>query len=272
MIDSEISWTDNTWNPWIGCTRVSAECDRCYAASTDARYGYTPHGWGRGKPRKLTSAQNWSLPIRWNREAGIDGIRRKVFCASLADVFDTEVPDEWRARLFELIDSTPQLDWQLLTKRANQIRPALEKIGVWKKLPLPNVWLGFSAGNQKFFDLRWPLVREVPALVRFVSYEPALGPLRLPLDVRGNLHWLIAGGETSMRRNESRHMEPDWARSVRSQCHHLGVAFWFKQTGNRIKDETGEPRWYGKSSTFYKEHYELLDGVKHQEFPQIAAQ
>jgi protein gp37 len=209
------------------------------------------------------------LPVRWDKRAQSEGVRLKVFSGSMCDIFDPEAPDEWRYRLFKLIEATPHLDWQLLTKRANQIRPALEKIGFWKKLPMPNVWLGFSAGAQRYFDLRWPIIRSIPALVRFVSYEPALGPLHLPEDVRGKLHWLIAGGETSMRRNGGRPMDPAWARSICQQCAALGVAFWFKQTGNWFMEENGEFRWHGKGSQFYRDHYELLDGEKKQQFPEV---
>lgn len=108
--NTAISWADHTFNPWIGCTKVSAGCKNCYAAAQDKFRSWTPEGWGAGKPRKLTSEANWQKPLQWNRQAEREGVRYRVFCASLADVFDSEVSDVWRDDLFFLIDSTPDLD------------------------------------------------------------------------------------------------------------------------------------------------------------------
>ena len=267
MQNSNISWTDNTFNGWIGCTRVSEECDQCYAAALDAKYKYTKSGWGKGAPRKLRPDSAWREPLRWNQEAEATGKRIRVFCSSLADVFDAEVPTEWRARLFELVAATPSLDWQILTKRPQLIRRQLEEIGFWKRMPLPNVWLGFSAGNQRNFDSRWRHVKAIPAAVRFCSYEPALGPLVLPTDAQGNLHWLICGGETSQKREESRLMLPAWGRDIRDQCQKMGIPYFFKQMGNWIPTATGEQRWFGKTAAFYRENFHLLDGTEHKQFP-----
>ena len=267
MENSPIQWTDHTLNGWIGCTRVSEECDNCYAAALDKRYGYTAEGWGHGAPRKLRADSAWREPLGWNQQAAADGYRAKVFCSSLADVFDAEVPADWRARLFALIAATPHLDWQLLTKRPQLIQRQLKEIGIWNTLPLPNVWLGFSAGNQRNFEKRWPHVREVPATVRFCSYEPALGPLTLPSDFRGNLHWLICGGETNPRRDEGRRMLPEWARGARDQCGQFGVAFFFKQWGNWIPDASDQHSWLGKTAADYKTLGHQLDGKSYTEFP-----
>lgn len=248
---------------------MSEECDHCYAATIAEKYGRLPGGWGPGKPRRLTSDQNWMQPLRWNERARERRRRTKVFCGSMMDVFDPEVPDEWRRRLFELIEATPWLDWQLLTKRPNQIRRLLRRIGFWNKLPMLNVWLGFTAGAQKFFDRRWPIVRDIPATIRFCSYEPALGPLKLPADVVGRLHWLICGGETAPKKGEGRPMDLDWARGIRNQCRDLGVRFFFKQTGNWIQGEDGLFTWHGKGSRLYRERHDLLDGRRIQDFPRI---
>jgi protein gp37 len=156
-----IAWTDSTFNPWIGCTKVSPGCDNCYASvSTPARSMRI--AWGPGKPRHRTSAQNWKTPEYWNSTheafAAHHGRRRRVFCASLADVYDNEVPNEWRADLFALIDRTPQLDWLLLTKRVGNVLPMLQEIGR-DRLPV-NVWQGISAVNQD--EAR----RDLPKLLR----------------------------------------------------------------------------------------------------------
>lgn len=118
-----IEWCDATFNPWIGCTRVSPGCDNCYAAAQDKFRGWTPEGWGG--PRKRTSPANWRKPLQWNAAAAAAGERRKVFCSSLADVFDNQVPEGWRDELFGLIAATPNLDWILLTKRIGNARAYL---------------------------------------------------------------------------------------------------------------------------------------------------
>ena len=135
-----ISWTDHTFNPWIGCTAVSAACDHCYAETLAKRYGWD------FAARRRTSENNWRNPRRWNRAAERDGVRRRVFCASLADVFDNQVPPEWRADLWDLIRACPSLDWQLLTKRPQNIARMLPDD--WGD-GWPNVWLGTTAENSE---------------------------------------------------------------------------------------------------------------------------
>ena len=142
---TEISWTDHTFNPWLGCTKVSAGCTHCYAESLVNRYGWAK--WGPGQARKRTSAANWRKPLAWNRAAEKAGVRRRVFCASLADVFDHEAPAGARADLWDLIRKCPALDWQLLTKRPENIEQYLpadwEHYHGW-----PNVWLGTTTEDQ----------------------------------------------------------------------------------------------------------------------------
>ncbi|MFL7901551.1 phage Gp37/Gp68 family protein [Azospirillum argentinense] len=253
--ESAIEWTHATFNPWIGCTKVSPACDHCYAETlSKARLGVP---WGAGQPRRRTSVQNWNLPLRWDRKAAKEGRRMRVFCASLADVFDAEVSDEWRSNLFMLIDRTPNLDWLLLTKR-----PAVAR-KVMPVTPRPNVWLGTTVENQAMADARIPHLLATPAAVRFLSMEPLLGPVDLdpwlydtapstagpwtdPLGRRvrtrgsciggqtfsirpaGLLHWVIAGGESGPG---ARPTHPDWFRSIRDQCAAAGVPFLFKQWG-----------------------------------------
>jgi protein gp37 len=232
--NSKIEWTDHTWNPWIGCTRVSPACDRCYAETWANRYGTVE--WGAGKPRKLTGESNWQQPLKWNREAEKAGERKRVFCASLADVFDNEADPAWRIRLFALIEKTPHLDWLLLTKRIGNAR---------KMLPLdwgkgwPNVWLGISVVTQEEAERDIPKLAAIPATVRFLSMEPLLGPVdlrglktdhggRLNAFLHDRIHWVIVGGESG---KGARPMHPQWARSLRDQCVEFGVPFHFKQWG-----------------------------------------
>ncbi|MDR6771810.1 phage Gp37/Gp68 family protein [Azospirillum sp. BE72] len=187
---SKIEWTDATFNPWIGCTAVSPACDHCYAeALSKARLGVA---WGKGEPRRRTSNGNWKLPLRWNRKAEREGRRLRVFSASLADVFDAEVPDAWRDELFALIAATPNLDWLLLTKRPKVMRDYADL--AWRcgehwladqlgtpavQWPLPNVWLGTTVENQAMAEARIPHLLATPAAVRFLSMEPLLGPVDL---------------------------------------------------------------------------------------------
>jgi protein gp37 len=267
MENSNISWCDDSFNPWYGCARVSEACRNCYAADLALTKGLL-EDWGPGTVRKRTTEEYWRQPLRWNDEARRSGIRRRVFCASLADIFDEEVPSEWRADLFELIRETPNLDWLLLTKRPQLIEPQLREIGVLESLPWRQIWFGTTMEDQRCFDERWLHLRQIPSVVRFISYEPALGPLILPESVRGQLHWLIAGGETTMRKNESRPSDPAWFRSVRDQCEHLGVSFHFKQWGNDLVMEDGVRQWVGKTARLYRETHHLLDGQVHQNFPE----
>lgn len=268
MRDSKISWTDHTWNPWIGCEKFSPGCKYCYAEALSLKYGYVP-GWGPGQPRKQTSPANWNLPLKWNAEAKRNGRRARVFCASLADVFDPAAPASLRRDLFELIELTPDLDWLLLTKRPHLIRQLLEEIGYWDRLPLANIWFGVTAENQKYFDQRWAVLKDIPAKVRFLSCEPLLGPIVLPDDVQGKLHWVICGGETTPQRDLARPMNPEWARSLRDQCAAKGIGFHFKQWGNRIPLADGSQPWVGKGAAFYKENHDLLDGRRHTDGPTL---
>ena len=216
---SKIEWTDATFNPWVGCTKVSPACDHCYAESWAKRAG-NPELW-HGE-RRRTAASNWRQPVKWNRQA--TGERKRVFCASLADVFDNEVPAEWRRDLFDLIGETPHLTWQLLTKRIGNVEKMLP--GDWGD-GWPNVWIGSTVVNQEEADRDAPKLLATPAAVRFVSAEPLLGPIDFT-NINNLLDWIIAGGESGPG---ARPMHPDWVRSIRDQCAAAGVPFFFKQWG-----------------------------------------
>jgi protein gp37 len=247
MEGSGISWTDNTHNEWLICTKVSAGCDNCYAEPlVVTRMGRGE--WGKGKPRALTSEANRRKPFAWNRQAEKEGRRIKVFTASLSDVFDEEVPDAWRNGLFDTIRATPHLDWLVLTKRLAKMRRYVGDMVEWRELP-PNVWWGCSVENQPTADQRIPELLKLRALVGdaplWLSVEPLIGGVDLekislgcghtplhcacsaPCD-HAKVDWVIVGGESGPG---ARPMHPDWARSLRDQCVAAGVAFHFKQWG-----------------------------------------
>jgi protein gp37 len=238
--NTAIEWATHTFNPWIGCQKVGPGCDHCYAEAMMAdRYGRVE--WGPHGSRQRTSPANWKKPLAWDRAAAKDGRRDRVFCASLADVFDNHpsVLPEWRTDLFNLIAKTPNLDWLLLTKRPGNIADMMPGGGAeaW-----PNVWLGCTVVNQAEADRDIPKLLAVPAKVRFLSMEPLLGPVDLtrcglnPKPTREGewqeweprADWIICGGESGPK---ARPMHPDWARSLRDQCQAAGVPFFFKQWG-----------------------------------------
>ncbi len=175
--NSKIEWTDHTFNPWTGCTKVSPACDHCYAEQWSRRAGDKVGKWGPGMPRVRTTAVNWRQPLKWNSQARAEGRRFRVFCASLADVFDNEVDPAWRFDLFDLIDVTPHLDWLLLTKRVGNVVDMLPG-RYFGRLP-GNVWLGATICNQPEADRDIPKLLNVPAAKRFLSIEPLLGPVNL---------------------------------------------------------------------------------------------
>lgn len=234
--NSKIEWTHHTFSPWIGCTKIGPGCDHCYAESMNNRF--KGGNWGVGAPRRRTSAANWKLPLKWNREAAKTGERLRVFCASLADVFDNEVDQLWREDLWTLIESTPNLDWLLLTKRIGNVSDMAP--GYWSAEGWPeNVWLGVTVVNQAEADRDIPKLLSVPAKIRWLSMEPLLGPVDLrqahmthyklknwPAPTR--VDWVVVGGESGAG---ARPMHPDWAISLRDQCELAGIPFLFKQWG-----------------------------------------
>lgn len=223
---TNIEWCDSTFNPWIGCTKVSPACDHCYAETLANRFGWA--NWGN-HPRQRTSKATWGNPRKWQRQAdrffAEHGRRRRVFCASLADVFDNQVPAAWRDDLWQLIRETPDLDWLLLTKRPQSI--AKMKPLFWNEIR-GRVWLGVTAENQIEADRRMPyLVKHRDCAILFVSHEPALGSVDYSPWI-AQLDWIISGGESGPN---ARPMHPDWARASRDQCVTAGVPFFFKQWG-----------------------------------------
>lgn len=275
-----ISWTDHTFNPWIGCARVSPGCAHCYAEEM-ARTRMKLDVWDgkTAKYRHITSDSYWKTPLRWNRQAAESGTRRKVFCASMADVFeDRPAVARHRERLWALIWATPHLDWLLLTKRIENVPDMVPD--EWMEEGFPkNVWMGTSCENQHWANIRIPLLLSIPARVRFLSCEPLLGPLDLSCwlmkemrvtdpcldaadgakvdgmirhdhwwDRQDALHWIICGGESGPKH---RPMRVEWARSIRDQCSEADVPFFFKQWGGRTSKSGGD----------------LLDGQRYHQFP-----
>jgi protein gp37 len=226
--ETAISWTDHTHNHWRGCTKVSDACGHCYAEELIKRFPQLAKGWGPGVPRTLASQHTRDEPLRWDRQAQTTGKRPRVFAASLSDVFDNEVPSEWRDELWQVIRATPNLRWMLLTKRIGNA-PKMLPLD-W---PYQHVGLMATLENQAVFDRDWPKFARIPAAWRGVSMEPLLGPIELG-DARPD--WVIVGGESG-----SKHRPPDvaWIRSLRDQCLAANIRFHFKQHGGRYPDSNG---------------------------------
>lgn len=264
--NSGIEWTTHTFNPWIGCAKVSAACDNCYAEAWDNRF----KGGRWGPHAERTRTKTWGNPLRWNRQARGAIVRPRVFCASLADVFDNHksIDPSWRRELWTLIEQTPNLDWLLLTKRPQNI----QRLCPWTHGSFPeNVWVGTTVEDQKTADQRiWHLC-QTPANLLFLSCEPLIGPLDLT-NVKNHhgetfnaltgwihgrnactmqLGWIITGGESGKL---YRPADPSWFRSLRDQCSHEDVPFLFKQ-------------WEGRSQKEIKAKGRALDGVVHDGYP-----
>lgn len=286
--NSKIEWTDHTFNPWTGCTKVSPGCDHCYAESWAKRSGTVQ--WGDA-PRRRTTEANWRLPLKWNAKAEREGKRYRVFCASLADVFDNAAPDEWRRDLFDMILDTPHLDWLLLTKRIGNARAMMAQWVDARRVP--NLWLGATVVNQEEADRDITKLIATPAAKRFLSIEPLLSPISLRwlaawpenpqgmraqspsgrtdhLDGLRRLDWVIVGGESG---HGARPMNPEWARKLRDECEAAGVAFLFKQWGeyapNWLNDDAGNKipgsEWIDRMGK--KTAGRVLDGRTHDAFP-----
>lgn len=276
--NTKIEWAHHTFNPWIGCAKVSDGCKNCYAEEMmDKRYARAK--WGIHGTRTKTSQANWNKPYQWNKQAEKLGIRYRVFCSSLADVFEDR-PElaPWRAALFHIINDTQNLDWLLLTKRpenVNRMFAAVCSRNDWMEdvkptiESLPNVWIGTSVENQAAANERIPHLLQIPANIRFLSIEPLLGPVDLTdivvsmevgewhfdcLDFDGRtINWVIVGGESGQK---ARPMHPDWPLSIRDQCEAAGVPFLFKQWGEHQ---------HGSNYLLNVKHFAVLNDGKYFE-------
>lgn len=303
MAKSPISWLATlhqdeylegyTFNHIIGCDEVSPACDFCYARDIAQRFpAFRDHmDWGKHGRRKIQTEKYWRDPIIWNRRAAKIGARMKVFCASMGDVFeDHPTGNAQRERLWPLIAATPWLDWLLLTKRPGAVKRMVPWGDDWPN----NVWLGVTAENQKWANIRIPILLQIPAKIRFLSCEPLLGDIDLnhaawgqghrlpPLDVQARMitppemggwrsgwkagltplraiDWVICGGESGghllQPKYAHRRLNLDDARSLRNQCAAANVPFFFKQIGGRTPNAGGY----------------LLDGRQHWEWPKSPA-
>lgn len=246
MKNSAISWTTHTWNPWRGCTKVSPGCANCYAESLSLRTG---HGhYRKGEARERMSPAYWRQPYKWAKEARESGVTTRVFVASLSDWLDDEVPIEWLADAVVTMFCTLPLGYLCLTKRPENFIPRFEAIyGLPSTLEnedrrqvaamflegglTSHVAVGVSVENQDLSDKRREAFRAIPAVQKFVSYEPALGPV----DWRGweFVNQIIYGGESGPR---ARPADLQWARNTRDFCRANGIAFFMKQIGG-VRDK-----------------------------------
>jgi protein gp37 len=246
--ETGISWTDSTFNPWWGCSKVGPGCDNCYAESLDHRTG--GDHWGTDKTPRIMSASNWQKPLNWNRRQEAakfawlnDDRKRRVFCGSMCDVFDNNAPEGQRERLWPLIHQTSNLNWQLLTKRAPNISRLLPSN--WGN-GFDNAWIGVTVENRKHGLPRIDVLREIPAVVRFLSIEPLLEDLGR-IDLSG-IHWVIVGLESGPN---ARVISPEPVLNIKHQCDEQGVPFFFKQWGGHRRDKGGC----------------LIDGREYKQFP-----
>jgi protein gp37 len=231
--NTQIEWTHHTFNPWWGCAKVSPACENCYADLWARRMGHKI--WGVRAPRRFFKDAHWNEPQVWNAEAQAQKTRHRVFCASMADVFEERRElDSQRERLWGVIKATPWLDWLLLTKRPENISTMVP----WREEWPANIWLGTTVENQDYAEERLPFLLKHKASVRFLSCEPLLGSLDLKhWFTRRGFHpidWVIAGGESGPG---ARPMHPDWPARLLQQCQAHRVPFHFKQWGHWVPAE-----------------------------------
>ncbi len=245
--ETGISWTNSTFNPWRGCQRVSPGCEHCYAETLSKRNHALLGQWGppaAGGTRVIASPAMWREPLKWNAAAKASGQQRRVFCSSLADVFEDlpqlEEPRRW---LWALIVATPHLTWLLLTKRPENVLRLAPRSWVGFSWPT-NVWMGTTVEDKARAQERIPHLLRVPAKVRFLSMEPQLELINIApwlfADMSeygkgrarlNQIHWVIQGGESG---GQARPFDLDWARHARDLCADAGVPYFFKQTGANV--------------------------------------
>lgn len=216
---STIEWTDATWNPVTGCTKVSPGCKNCYAETFAERWrGIPGHPYEQGFDLKLWP-ERLTLPLIWKEP-------RMIFVNSMSDLFHKDVPDDFIRRVFDTMLKAKHHTFQVLTKRS-------ERMMQWTRenfkngIVPPHIWLGVSVENQ---DYTWRIMylQQAPAQIRFLSVEPLLGPMNLKASSFKGIQWVIVGGESGPR---ARPMNPVWARDIRDQCKKYNVHFFFKQWG-----------------------------------------
>ena len=237
---TKIEWARHTFNPWWGCVKVSEACAHCYAETFANRTGNRV--WGKDAGRRKFGEKHWNEPLKWDKAAKKAGELHRVFCASMADVFEgrDDLGAE-RLQLWGLIKRTPNLIWLLLTKRPENILKMVPKEWLAVRGWPSNVWVGTTVETQKWADKRIPELQAVPAPVRFLSIEPLLGYVELGGYIsRLGINWVIVGGESG---GQARPMDPDWVNAIFYECHKAGVPFFFKQWGEwaPVDDVGGAP-------------------------------
>ena len=231
---SSIEWTDLTWNLVVGCSIASAGCKNCYAMRMAARLQAMGHEKYVGLTKRSKRGAVWTdkvrcheasveIPLTWKKS-------RRVFVNSMSDLFHPDVPGEFVRRIWKVMERTPQHHYQILTKRPQRMAALLKEIA---PQPLQNVWLGTSVEDERVVE-RMDHLRDVPASVRFISFEPLIGDVG-QIDLT-NIHWAIVGGESGPR---ARPMDEEWVESILDQCLDAGTAFFFKQWGGVNKKKTG---------------------------------
>lgn len=279
--NSSIEWTHHTFNPWWGCTKVSPACAHCYAERDSKRY-YSLPLWGDDASRRFFGDDHWNDPIRWNRRAEKLGERQRVFCASMADVFEDRADLALhRERLWRTMQQCQRLDWLLLTKRPENFEKLLpwgragsEGWGRDRRTEWRHAWLGVTCEDKKHGLPRVEILRRTPAVIRFLSVEPLLEELGT-IDLTG-IDWVIVGGESG---SGARPMHPRWVRNIRDQCIEAGVAFHFKQWGQHVPFDHATPEHVARPDVeafpdmpcySVGKHVSgrILDGRTHDAFPQ----
>jgi protein gp37 len=308
---TSIEWTEETWNPIVGCSIVSPGCTNCYAMKTAARNEAMGISRYDGTTRVVNGNTVWTGKLAQAPESTLlQPLKRKkpttYFVNSMGDLFHEDVPDEWIDRVFAVMALTPQHTYQVLTKRAQRMREYLNRKIDWSarlgatwtaintngrvdiakatelnhrmtagamQWPLDNIWLGVSTERQQEYDERIPLLLQTPAAVRFISAEPLLGPINLQQALyvgceggwewegakRQMIDWVIVGGESGPN---ARPMHPDWARSLRDQCHAAGAAYFFKQWGNwhtEFDRDNDDPDWRQPYSSYKEPNFQILN-------------
>ena len=252
---SSIQWTDNTHNPWIGCQEVTEEeCGDCYAKRWAHQHRLDVWGPLMKSPRKLT--KTWDNPLKWNRQAAQEGRRIKVFCASLADIFEPH-PDVVDARnhLWETIEQTPNLDWQLLTKRPKFIKRLVPQS--WLQNWPGHVWIGTSVGMQDAADKRMDYIMNLPAPLIFLSCEPLVERIILSRWLASRkVSWVICGGYSG---SQDWPMDLAWARSLRDECREYGIAFFMKQLGTVYARQHRLSDWKGGAIEEFPEYLRIRE-------------
>jgi protein gp37 len=259
-----IEWTDRTWNPTTGCSKVSPGCAHCYAETLSLRFGWSKKPWTpeNAAENVVLHPERLSKPLSWRKPS-------MVFVNSMSDLFHELIPFDFVTEVFDVMVQAKQHTFQVLTKRPERMREFMR--GYWHggdpsvcvspSRPAKNIWLGTSVENQRWADARVPILLDTPAAVRFLSCEPLLGPVTFrwrpwaPLvkanhldSIRGGIHWMIVGGESGPTH---RPLDAEWVRTLRKESVEAGTAFFFKQWGGRTPKSNGR----------------ILDGREWSEYP-----